>query len=554
MEQRWSKALVIWMWSAWLSLSAMGQDKATCPKREFRAVWVTTVNNIDWPSRAGLSPKEQQAEFIALLDKAAAMNLNAVIVQVRPAADAFYHSRFEPWSQWLTGQQGQAPEPFYDPLKFMISQAHQRGLEFHAWLNPFRAMHHSRFVDICDQHISQRKPEWLLQYGRYVMLNPGIPDARMHVLRVVADIVQRYDIDGIHYDDYFYPYPDGSSKLNDWATFRKYKGAYNDIGDWRRYNVDEFIRMSARTIKQFKPWVKFGVSPYGTWRNQQSTPLGSNTLSGLASYDHLFADVRKWLEKGWVDYVAPQLYQNTRHHKSNFKILVEWWSDNAFGRHVYAGHAVYRIFSEDGGWSWRDKSEVPRQVRMVRETANGKGSVYFSWNGLLHNRGSISDSLRISKYPAKALPPLMPWFGQQPPRPPLAVRLANHEQGIRISWQPDPDNAPELQHGYAVYRFLKSDTTHDLSDPRNLKAVVYGDTLCVDKGVYDTAYFDYFVTAIAKSGHESTATPSFYQPTAESPPEAASEAQAKRREVVLFFLNMAKRNIERHLPDPESSP
>ena len=535
--------------------TALAQDSAKNPppKREFRAVWIATVNNIDWPSKAGLPVAAQKKEFRAILDKALAIGLNAVIVQVRPASDAFYRSRFEPWSQWLTGTQGQPPAPFYDPLRFMIEESHLRGIEFHAWLNPFRAMKKSRFINICDEHISKRKPKWLLQYGDYVMLNPGIPDARLHVLRVVADIVQRYDIDGIHFDDYFYPYPDGKTKINDRATYLKYKGSHTSIADWRRSNINEFISSTSKTIKQFKPWVKFGVSPYGTWRNKRINPLGSNTLSGLSSYDHLYADVRKWLQHGWVDYVAPQLYQNTRHHNSNFKILINWWSDNAFGKHIYAGHAAYRMFSEGGGWTWRDKGEIPRQVRMARDAPNVQGSVYYSWNALKHNKGSIRDSLTTNQYPHIAIPPSLTWLDISPPDPPQEIAFENHNLGIKISWQPPSQSTEEnIAKGYALYRFLKEDTVRDITNPQNLAAVVYGHTYCIDQHVYDTSYFDYMVTTLDRAGNESKPATRHQNKTPDTllviaqPVQEEKPIDEHRKKLIHFFLDLAKENTDRH--------
>jgi uncharacterized lipoprotein YddW (UPF0748 family) len=282
------------------------ESSAQAPKREFRAAWIATVANIDWPLKGGLPAEEQRASFIRLLDRMARMRMNAVIVQIRPAADAFYPSDKEPWSRYLTGKQGKPPEPYYDPLQFMIAEAHKRNMEFHAWFNPFRALV-GKSNPNPPEHVTRRHPEWVVSYGGKSYLNPGIPEARAYVTDVILDVVRRYDIDAVHLDDYFYPYRIAGQEFGDAAAFRKYNPEHLSRDDWRRNNVSTFIRELNARIKAEKAYVKLGISPFGVWRNASKDPRGSATRGGQTNYDDLYADVRLWMEKGWIDYLLPQL-------------------------------------------------------------------------------------------------------------------------------------------------------------------------------------------------------------------------------------------------------
>ncbi|MEO5580204.1 MAG: family 10 glycosylhydrolase, partial [Gemmatimonadaceae bacterium] len=278
--------------------------------REFRAVWVATVSNIDWPSRSGLSSWEQQAELIAILNRTVALNMNAVILQVRPATDALYQSDIEPWSEYLSSQMGRPPEPFYDPLEFAVTEAHKRGLELHAWFNPYRSRHPSAKSEVAATHLSNTRPGLVRTYGKHLWLDPGDPAVRRHSLRVVMDVVRRYDVDGIHVDDYFYPYKERDSAnaiidFPDDETWSRYTKAGGKLArhDWRRNNVDTFIRELYTETKRIKPWVKVGISPFGVWR-----PGFPDQIKGFDAYAELYADSRKWLNEGWLDYFTPQLY------------------------------------------------------------------------------------------------------------------------------------------------------------------------------------------------------------------------------------------------------
>src|SRR5882757_315565 len=277
------------------------------PKYEFRAAWVTTVENIDWPSRKGLPADSQKLEFLRLLDMHQHNGMNALVVQVRPAADAFYPSPYEPWSEWLTGVQGKPPFPYYDPLQFMIEETHKRGMEFHAWCNPYRAVYAVGKSSVSPTHITRLHPEWFLNYGGTLYFDPGNKEVQQYVTRVIRDIVHRYDVDALHFDDYFYPYPVPGKDFPDDVSYTKYGNAM-DRGDWRRSNVDSIILHIGTMIKEEKKYCKFGISPFCVWRNNSKDPEGSQTQAGLTNYDDLYANILLWLKNGWIDYVAPQLY------------------------------------------------------------------------------------------------------------------------------------------------------------------------------------------------------------------------------------------------------
>lgn len=385
-------------------------------KPEFRGAWIATVENIDWPSKRGLPVEYQKLEFINLLDMHQKNGLNAVVVQIRPSGDAFYPSIYEPWSEYLTGKQGQAPSPFYDPLQFMISETHKRGMEFHAWLNPYRAVFNTAKSSISPTHISRVHPEWFVNYGEAgankKYFDPGNPEARQFVTNVIKDIVTRYDVDGIHLDDYFYPYPVAGKEFPDNNSYLKYgKGINRD--DWRRNNVDSAIENISRAIKSTKPWVKFGVSPFGVWRNNADDPEGSKTKAGLTNYDDLYADILLWLEKGWIDYVAPQLYWEIGHRLADYTTLIDWWSKHTYGKHCYIGIAIYRATEPNRPAGWRDRTMLPRMVELARNTPNIDGEIFFSSKSFVNNPYGWCDSLRNNYYRQTAMVPKMPWLPEK---------------------------------------------------------------------------------------------------------------------------------------------
>jgi uncharacterized lipoprotein YddW (UPF0748 family) len=378
-------------------------------KYEFRGVWIATVDNIDWPVKGMVNIDSQKNEFIRQLDMHKRNGMNAVIVQVRPAADAFYPSSYEPWSQWLTGTQGKPPYPYYDPLQFMITEAHKRGMEFHAWCNPYRADFKIGASSISPSHITRIHPEWFLDYGDKKYFDPSNKDARDFVVKVVADIVSRYDVDAIHMDDYFYPYRITGKEFPDSLSYAK-SGSNLNKEDWRRSNVDTIIRMLSIVIKKEKPYCKFGISPFGVWRNKDKDPEGSDTKAGQTNYDDLYADILLWLKKGWIDYVAPQLYWEFSHPAAPYQPLLDWWSKHTYGRHCYIGLGIYRAGSNA---AWADSTLIPKQLQALRSATNVQGAIYFSSKSFNRNPNGWNDSLQNNYYKEPALIPPMEWL---PPR------------------------------------------------------------------------------------------------------------------------------------------
>jgi uncharacterized lipoprotein YddW (UPF0748 family) len=388
---------------AFLLLATVFNSRAQSPKEELRAVWVATVNNIDYPSKPTLSADVQRAEFIALANMHQRNGMNALIVQIRPATDAFYPSPLEPWSQWLTGKQGQPPIPYYDPLQFMIEETHKRGMEFHAWMNPYRAVFNISGSSISPSHITRLHPEWFLTYGDKKYFDPGNKDVQAHVTAVVTDVVSRYKVDAIHFDDYFYPYRISGKEFPDEASYRKY-GNNMPKDDWRRSNTDSIIVKLSRTIKKENPACQFGISPFGVWRNASQDPLGSNTKAGQTNYDDLYADILLWLKKGWIDYVTPQLYWEIGHNLADYETLIKWWSQHTYGKLCYIGIGIYRAGSNE---AWKDKTQLPRQINMLRNTPNMHGMMFFSSKTFEKNPNGWNDSLRLNYFREPALPPKM---------------------------------------------------------------------------------------------------------------------------------------------------
>ncbi len=392
------------------------------PKFEFRAVWIATVNNIDWPSKAGLSTELQQKEVVDILNMHQSLGMNTIILQIRPAADAFYSSELEPWSSYLTGTPGKAPEPFYDPLKFWIEECHKRGMELHAWLNPYRVAQNAT-EPLAGNHIAFQHPEWILKYGNKLYFDPGLPQTRQFTVKVVKDIVSRYDVDAIHFDDYFYPYP-LAEEFPDTTSFKLYNRGFfpENKADWRRENVDILIKMLNDTIKAIKPWVKFGISPFGVWRNIADDTDGSNTKAGTTNYDQLFANVIKWQEKGWIDYLLPQIYWQIGHPSVDFETLVDWWKNHGYGRAMYIGQAIYKVDKNSLVKEWTNPDELPRQINYLRGFPEIGGSAFYSSKHFLRDLIGFQDSLLNGFYKYPALVPPMKWIDSIPPQPVLKIK------------------------------------------------------------------------------------------------------------------------------------
>ena len=380
------------------------QAQTQQPKAELRAVWVATVSNIDWPIKPTTDTYEQKASFIKMLDMHKRNGMNAIIMQIRPATDAIYPSPYEPWSQWLTGVQGQPPFPYYDPLKFMIEETHKRGMEFHAWMNPYRAVFNIYNSKLSPTHITRLKPEWFVAYGDKKYFDRGNKEVQKYLNSIVEDVVKRYKIDAIHFDDYFYPYRLPGKEFPDEASYRKYGNGLSK-NDWRRANTDSVIAQLHQTIKQNNPNCQFGISPFGVWRNVSQDVRGSNTQAGQTNYDDLYADILLWLQKGWIDYVMPQLYWEIGHNKAEFNTLIEWWSKNSFGKNCYIGLGIYRAGSNA---AWKDKTQLPRQIQKIRATPNIQGMAFFSSKSFNNNPNGWNDSLRLNYFKTPATLPKIP--------------------------------------------------------------------------------------------------------------------------------------------------
>ena len=389
--QKFLFIILLFINSQFLILNSQGQAQS---KPELRAVWVATVDNIDWPSSGNYNTDSQKTEFIHLLEMHKANGMNALIVQIRPSSDAFYPSQYEPWSQWLTGTQGQPPSPYYDPLQFMIEETHKRGMQFHAWMNPYRAEFKLGASSISATHITRLHPDWFLTYGDKRFFDPGNKEVQQYVVNVVTDVVRRYDIDAIHFDDYFYPYRIAGKEFPDDVKYQLYgKGMNKD--EWRRSNTDSVIRMLSIAIKKENNKCQFGISPFGVWRNFDKDPEGSKTHGGQTNYDDLYADILLWLKKGWIDYVAPQLYWEFGHKAAPYEVLVDWWSKHTYGKNCYIGLGIYRAGSNE---AWRDKTQLPRMIELLRSKPNIQGMIFFSSKSFDNNPNGWNDSLRLNYF------------------------------------------------------------------------------------------------------------------------------------------------------------
>jgi uncharacterized lipoprotein YddW (UPF0748 family) len=403
-------------------------DEPPAVRREFRGVWVATVANIDWPSKKGLSAEEQKKELIAILNRAVGLRLNAIVLQVRPMCDALYTSKLEPWSEFLTGTLGK--DPGYDPLEFAIKEAHSRGLELHAWFNPYRAHHPSSESPIPKDHLVKKRPDLAKKYGKHYWLNPTNPAVADHTLAVVLDVVKRYDIDGVHMDDYFYPYSEKGPDDNPipfpdddtWAAYQKAGGKLSR-SDWRRDAVNRFVERLYKEVKKEKKWVKVGISPFGIWR--PGHPPG---IEGFDQYEGLFADAKKWLNEGWVDYYTPQLYWPIGQEKQSYPKLLAWWAnENTKKRHLWPGNIPSRVTGKEKGWP---ASEIADQIKATRAQAGATGNIHFSMKAFMDETRGVAKEL-FPLYEAPALVPASPWLDDKPPLRPM-VKWSADRTNLRI--------------------------------------------------------------------------------------------------------------------------
>ncbi|WP_431869778.1 glycoside hydrolase family 10 protein [Nocardiopsis eucommiae] len=481
-------------------------DPEAPPKHQMRAEWIAGVHNIDWPTEQGQPPEQQQADLTDLYDEAVDNGLNAVFVQIRPTADAFWPSPYEPWSEWLTGEQG--GDPGYDPLEFAVEEAHARNLEFHAWYNPYRVAMHDDRNALVEDHPARQNPDWVFDYGGQLYYDPGVPEAREFVIEAMMHSVENYDLDGVHFDDYFYPYPVSGEEIPDEATYAEHGAGFDDIADWRRNNVDLMVQGMSEAVNSVKPYVKFGISPFGIWRNSGTDPNGSDT-NGSQSYDNQFADSRKWVLEGWLDYINPQVYWEIGLPVADYSVLVPWWEEVAegTGTHLYIGQAAYKV---GNAGAWQDPNELSSHLDFNRDHPGVQGDVYFSATSLRTNAREAMGILVEDHYSSPALVPVKEDLGGTVPAPPKVTA----DGGGTLEIAPGPGEAPAY---YAVYAFdgppVRGQAPCGIEDPRNLLGTVRaGDDGTATYTVPVSADTTYHVTAVHRLHHESRASKPAYLP------------------------------------------
>ncbi len=494
----------------------------TAPKREMRGAWIATYANIDWPS-VGATTAQEQSTFIQRLDEHKATGMNAIFAQVRSQCDALYPNPYDPWSAVISGTQGVAPNPYYDPLAFMVNETKQRGMEFHAWFNPYRALANfttASYNALAATHVAKLNPSWVMTVttnsnsAKQLLLNPGAPEVWEHIIASVMHVVRNYDVDGIHFDDYFYTNP-ATTTYNDDSVYTIHNRGIANRGDWRRSNVDTLIKRLNDSIKSVKPWIKFGISPSGIWMSQANEAGGSNTSAGALQHKKdLYANSRLWLQQGWIDYLAPQVYWHTAQTGSDYNILAPWWSNNNFNRHIYIGQAGYKVgvtltpVNSNGAFS-TDLSQIPTQVRLNRSLTNIHGQVVYNTTSLRNNLLGFRDSLRLNLYNRPALLPTMPWKDNVPPSPATSlagVKLANNT--ISLTWvNPTGAVAAEMDVAkrFAIYKGVN--TMPDINNPAQLIAITNTDvSTYIDTDVALSTTYNYVITAVDRLYNESVAS------------------------------------------------
>lgn len=477
-------------------------------KREMRAVWIATVANIDWPSQRTLTSKMQREEMRAMLDKLQKNNINAIVMQIRPTADSFYPSPLEPWSHWLTGKQGEKPNTFYDPLQFIIDEAHKRCIDVHVWLNPYRVTNSYNLNVLSKNHLYYKNKDLFVKYGGKYYFEPGLDETREFLNRVVEDVVERYDIDAIHFDDYFYPYRVADEEFPDESTFRKYPRGFapNQKDDWRRNNVNMVIAELQQTIKNIKPWVEFGISPFGVWRNDNVDPTGSATRAGVQNYDDLYADILKWLKEGTIDYVVPQLYWEIGKKVADYEILAKWWSENSFGKNLYIGLYASQLGSPDANSAWRKGNELARQLKLNTIHPQIDGAVYFSAKAFVKNPQGLNDSLQNNYYRYPAICPINRNINGEASAQPQNIRIVKDGSDAYLLWdRVDEEGGCKVAY-YVVYAF-KGKAVGDMNNPSAIIARTTEN--CIDLREINQKFkgnCTFVVTAINRFKHESIPT------------------------------------------------
>ena len=474
---------------------AQVQTGSAYPKREFRAAWIQSVNG----QFRGMPTEKLKQNLIGQLNSLQKAGINAIIFQVRPEADALYASRLEPWSRFLTGVQGKAPEPYWDPMQFMIDECHKRGMEFHAWINPYRTKTTLK-SELAPNHVYNIHPEWFVTYGDQLYFDPALPESRRHICMVVSDIVSRYDVDAIHMDDYFYPYPIKGKDFPDDASFARFGGGFSNKGDWRRSNVNVLIKKLHETIREIKPWVKFGVSPFGIYRNESSDPLGSKT-KGLQNYDDLYADVLLWAREGWIDYNIPQIYWHIGHPVADYETLVKWWARNTENRPLFIGQSVMNTV-QNADPKNPSINQLPRKMALQRAFQTIGGSCQWPASAVVENAGKYRDALIAEYHKYPALPPVFDFMDNEAPAKVRKMKPVWTEDGYILFWTA-PKYKEEMNRAvqYVVYRFNDKEKVN-IDDPSHIVAITRDNFYKLPYEDGKTKY-RYVVTALDRLHNES---------------------------------------------------
>ena len=474
---------------------AQVQTGSAYPKREFRAAWIQSVNG----QFRGMPTEKLKQNLIGQLNSLQKAGINAIIFQVRPEADALYASRLEPWSRFLTGVQGKAPEPYWDPMQFMIDECHKRGMEFHAWINPYRTKTTLK-SELAPNHVYNIHPEWFVTYGDQLYFDPALPESRRHICMVVSDIVSRYDVDAIHMDDYFYPYPIKGKDFPDDASFARFGGGFSNKGDWRRSNVNVLIKKLHETIREIKPWVKFGVSPFGIYRNESSDPLGSKT-KGLQNYDDLYADVLLWAREGWIDYNIPQIYWHIGHPVADYETLVKWWARNTENRPLFIGQSVMNTV-QNADPKNPSINQLPRKMALQRAYQTIGGSCQWPASAVVENAGKYRDALIAEYHKYPALPPVFDFMDNEAPAKERKMKPVWTEDGYILFWTA-PKYKEEMNRAvqYVVYRFNDKEKVN-IDDPSHIVAITRDNFYKLPYEDGKTKY-RYVVTALDRLHNES---------------------------------------------------
>ena len=474
---------------------AQVQTGSAYPKREFRAAWIQSVNG----QFRGMPTEKLKQNLIGQLNSLQKAGINAIIFQVRPEADALYASRLEPWSRFLTGVQGKAPEPYWDPMQFMIDECHKRGMEFHAWINPYRTKTTLK-SELAPNHVYNIHPEWFVTYGDQLYFDPALPESRRHICMVVSDIVSRYDVDAIHMDDYFYPYPIKGKDFPDDASFARFGGGFSNKGDWRRSNVNVLIKKLHETIREIKPWVKFGVSPFGIYRNESSDPLGSKT-KGLQNYDDLYADVLLWAREGWIDYNIPQIYWHIGHPVADYETLVKWWARNTENRPLFIGQSVMNTV-QNADPKNPSINQLPRKMALQRAYQTIGGSCQWPASAVVENVGKYRDALIAEYHKYPALPPVFDFIDNEAPAKVRKMKPVWTDDGYILFWTA-PKYKEEMNRAvqYVVYRFNDKEKVN-IDDPSHIVAITRDNFYKLPYEDGKTKY-RYVVTALDRLHNES---------------------------------------------------